>query len=460
MSNSKLVRVLATLSKDEWQSLRRYLRVYNREESDHFKLFDKISKKQKEVDASFDLAKIKAKNFSKYNNKAFGSLQSRLYKEVCEWLAIEQFKQRKYTQELSLLKAFNNRGLYKDADSVAKKLDRIIYAIPELDLEKTVAVQKMYHYQYYSDNPIKYREGTNLLSEIINSSLLYFKRQSILYLTETFNWGEITNADYDSEKELLKKLIKIIPSDEIELLYLNHLVEKQDLASLKMLKASLLSGSFVAGSELHTLITMYLIRYSLELWISGKLNDENIILDLYEYGLNTEVLMKSGKIPLVRFYNILGTLGNIKDFNWTSRFIKKWITHVNTNSIGSTTALANAYNSFYHQKFDKIIDYLNNVHFEYEGQKVRALGLQSIALFEAGDRHYDVLIVHLENFKRSLKRNKNKISSKLFLRHWNLLDFIDCLLKSNVKKSIIDIGAYHDLIYRDWCKMKLGLNNR
>lgn len=456
MSSSKLVRVLSTLSKDEWQSLRKYLRVYNREESDHFRLFDRISKKQKEIDASFDLAKIKSKNFPKLNDKAFGSLQSRLYKEICEWLAIEEFKSEKYAQELLLLKTFNDRGLYKDADSVAKKLEANINGTNELDLEKSSALQKILHYQYYSDNPIKYDLKRNLLKDLVNTHIDKFNESSLLYCAELINWGRIKNINYEYELKGLRELVRFSESKEIiqDLSKVTSLVENGEASLLIGLSENLFSGKYKKNTELHDLISFYLIRYSLKAWMERKLKDTEIIIKLYEYGLSSGVLLKSGKIPQTRFYNMIATLGALKSFEWTQTFIYNWIDKVETQNVDSVLSLSLAYNCFYHNEYKKMRTHLNNVNSEYLVHKIIVLGLKMISYYKDVSSNR-LLVNHIENFKRTLKRNKTEISSELYQSHWNLIKVIESLSQKIYGDEKLKLSDYNHLIYRKWCELEI-----
>lgn len=457
MSSSKLVRVLATLSKNEWQSLTKYLRVYNREESDHFRLFEKISKKQKEVSASFDLAKIKNKNFSKLNDKSFGNLQSRLYKEVCNWLSLEQFKQKEYATELSLLKAFNDRGLYKDADSVASKLENRINADTKLNLNNNEALRNLLHYQYYSDNPIKYELKRDLLKSLVHCHGLEFQQRTLQYTAEMYNWGSIKKLDYSVEIKMFEDSIQSLPDDDLSHMLgkIVMLTKSKNLGSLKSVYHFIKNENIEVRSELHTLTVMYLISYCLNIWMKGGLDNTDIILELYEYGLSSNALMKSGKIPQLRFYNILSTIGAIKEFAWTKRFILRWYKEVETENYDSLLALSNAYNCFYHNNYEDMIPYLQNVKFEILDQKVRSLELLMIGMYK-DEKFYDLLEGHILNLKRTLKRGKNKMSIAYYKSHYNLTEVIHWLAKRKYGDEKLNLDDFEYLIYRRWCKTELS----
>lgn len=456
MGNSKLVRTLATLSKDEWSSLRKFILMTSSDVSDNFSLFTILYKRKEKLKKDFDIKIIGKKYFSKLTDKGFGNLQSRVFSTVEEWLAIKQFQSEKQAQNLALLRALNSRGLYKEADQVANKIEKSLADNEGHDTKDSEILKKVYHTQYYSDNPIKYRDKTNLINNLINNHTKSYKYQSQLYLCELFNWGALNNIDFGDQVDLLRTSIARIEGEELSdhLDYLEKLISSFDINSFEELKKSLLNAAYSRGTELHVIITMYLIIYSLKLYTNGSLSNLDILLQVNEYGLESGVLLKSGKIPQSRFYNLVSTIGGIKDYEWTNEFINKWIEKVDTQNIKSTLSLANAYNSFYHQDYRKVRIFLNDVKFDYLLQKIRALGLLMLALYKENSAN-DLILNHIENYKRTLKRNKSGLSLGFYDSYWNLIRVVEYLMNRDYVSEEINLSNFKNLSFRRWCITEL-----
>lgn len=457
MGNSKLVRTLATLSKDEWSSLRKYILMSHDKTTEAFKIFSEFQKRKEKLNSPFDTSALHKKYFGKLTSKGFSNLLSRINKTIEDWLAIQQFENQNYARELSLVKAYNSRGLYQHADRIATKLEKQIAVDTTLDLAKTDIIHQLLHTQYYSDNPIKYNLTNNLLKELVITHKQYYHQLSLQYIAEMINWGAIKNLDFKSELDQLDNILPQFESDELtkELGIMIKLVKNKDLDSLYWLTNSLLQGKFSIDSEIHDLVTLYLISFSLKIWMKGELSNPDKLVELYEYGLSSGALLRSGKIPQTRFYNILSTIGAIKDYYWTDGFVDRWIIKVDAINIDSAVALSKAYNNFYHQKYEEMRALLSKVKFEFTEQKLRSLGLILIAQYKDSSSH-DLLPDQIDNFRRTLKRNKHRYSHIFLESHLNLIEVIEWMYSKKYKQVQLNLDKYKYLIYRQWCMEEIN----
>lgn len=452
MFKTKLISTLATLSNEEWSSFRKYLLMHTREESDNYEFFSLIRSRKDRLYTLDDADELRVKYFPQLSSKGLSNLMSRLFNWLEEWLVIQQLQNEKYTSSLALINAYNKRGLFKLADQTARRLKSRIQSEKGLSLEKTKALREMYHLQYYSDNPIKYRSGPKILQDLVDRHFDLFLEQSMLYQLELFNWGKIQNHDFSESYEMLEKSIfefnATMISTELEIL--SNLVLHNSANELYILRNRLRKGIYSGGSELHTLVFMYSVTRAMKLWNTGDCMDAELIMDLYDYGLSSEVLMTNGKIPVIRFHNMISSLSAFGGYGPINLFIEKWSEKADTHSIESTKALANAQNAFYHEKYDLIIPLIRDIEFEHHVQKVRALGLHLIAMYEDRLNQYDLLHTFMQNFRRLLRRNRNKLSPRYFKSHLNLIRVIELLLKREIKKTDIDLSEFDQLIYRKW----------
>jgi hypothetical protein len=181
-----------------------------------------------------------------------------------------------------------------------------------MDLAKSSALAELYHQQFYSDNPIKYKTGTELLINLQSSYLKEIKEEILVYACEFINWGKLKNIEFQAIKESFKSIIGLCPDskESVLLLELKDLIDVPEINKLKNLKDKLFNSFLDQSSDLHVIVTMYLISMAILLLNQGKLEEKHVLYDLYEYGLTTGVLLNSGRIPERRFSVMVNIIAN------------------------------------------------------------------------------------------------------------------------------------------------------
>jgi len=452
LKNNKLIQALSLFTKSDWIDFRKFVLLKTREDSEHFYLFKLIQSNKTNLPNKEELVVLRKKYFERKSDKVFSNMLSQLYQWCEDWMIINQLYKDKYLPDLILLKALNRRGLFNLADQKAKNLEKKILTSEALDLDKSSALAELYHQQFYSDNPIKYKSGTELLVNLQANYLKKIKEEILLYTCEFSNWGQMKNISFESIKKSFSSIIVVCSnSKESDLLEeLLGLIEKPQFGKLENLKHKLFNSFINPSSDLHVIVYMYLLMGSIKLLNQGKLEDRQVIFDLFSYGFESGVLLNSGKIPEVRFNNMVNILANMKSEKETEQMIEKWYTLVNAKNPEAIRLLAIAQNKVYHKSYNEIIPLLRNFDFELGG-KLRALGMMSIAYYE--EAVFDTLYNHLENFERTLHRSKSKVTKTSFLSYKNFILFIKLLLK---RKADINIADYKYLIFRPWVVEKLN----
>ena len=187
MASPKLFTALNILSKDEWSSLRKYILVHTRPESNNVRCFSLLLEHKKLLlDKDFEES-LRLKHFSQISSKSFSNILSKLFQLFEDWFAIQSFKDEPYYKELTLIKHYNQRGLFHLADKISDKLENQILKSDQLDLHHHEILSKIYHNQYYSSNPIK-RKNKNLLSECIDLYTKGIIDRSSAYLMDIIHY--------------------------------------------------------------------------------------------------------------------------------------------------------------------------------------------------------------------------------------------------------------------------------
>ncbi len=446
----KLINGLIILRTVEWTSLRKYILMFTRKDSDSFKCFTLLSR-QREKLQDFNSKKWHKKNFPVLSPKAYINMLSKLHLWLEEWIVYNALRQDQNQTDVQLVKWYNRRGLYHMADLKKKQTIKRLSASNLHDLEKETTLHQLHYYTYYSDNPQKYKERGGLLNMVIHHYQKVIYDQVLLYTIEMENWGRLTKYDFREHKEKFLMLLRQVESsNNREILNLLHrVVEHYDLASFYKLKEVLLSGSIDHESELHPLITFYLIAYSGRLWAKKKDIDSEAILELHNYSLETTAELVGEAIPHTRFHNIVSVICGVGKPIDVLTFINRWYTSVNANK-ASTKALA--YAQYYHSQhnYSKVGELLQDVEFEHIGIKIRAYSLYVIALYMERRANYEIVDYTLVKFTRFLRRNKDSLNTKSLKSSENLIRLIRKLLTRDHKEVNIDLNDYVPLNHFSW----------
>jgi hypothetical protein len=448
MKDTKLIKALETLTKEEWGDWRKFLLMHTYETSEIYHLFTILQQKKNQLNNLETSEDLINKHFPKLSSKAFSNLMAKLYQLLESWLAINEMQASPYDEQLYLVKSLNKRGLFDQANYAANKLEQLISSNDKIDLDKSAALSILFHSQYYSDNPA----GKILLDKLINAHCATYQDTSALYAIELVNWGGIANIDYNKELDILyQSCLHFKPSTTSSLnpaiknIYLNS-----DVDAYNEVAEALYNGRFTFGSELHLVVTNYLEILSRKLFMKGKLENVQEVTKMQAYAL--EVFSKTGtcKIPNARFQNIVSTLSFMNSYEWTRQFIDEWIDKVETKNKEASKDLAYALNCFYHENYNTIMEYTRHTTYDDIYQKSRALVLQLIGLYYNRNENYDLFLTTKSNFNNFLKRNKSDIVTSTYIGISNLLNIIDLLAKKDFKKVEIDLNKYENIVYRSW----------
>jgi len=454
MNKTKLFQVLSTLNDNEWKSLIKYIKMCHDVESDNYRLIvvlKKLFSKRMEVEPLL----VKQSHFDVLTPKGFSNLLSRVYAVVQDWLVYYDGQAPSYDKQINLIKAYNKRGVYSIANKLYQRLEADLTNQDTIDINYNKHLHKLYHIQYYSDNPIKYVEGGPLLEKLITSYSDNVIDQSTLYEVELFNWGNLQHFDFSKQITKIKKLGSVLGksthSDLIKLVV--EIAENGCLNSLHKVSTLLFNKKILIPSEFHTLLASYCLNYALRYYRAGRIDDV-LISQLYDHCLETSVLLHRGKIPEGRFLNMIGTLGTFRSYQEINSFIETWISYVDTHHKEELLYLGKAENSFHHEKYAEIIPLLRTVNFKQVNLRLRAMCLECAAIYLDKDMN-DLLLMKIHNLKRYLKRYNQKLTNSTYKSFQNFVLIIRLLQKSKYNEVKIDLSKYEYLMYRSWVNKQI-----
>lgn len=457
MAKNKFITLVSSLSDHEWSSLKRHILIKTKDNSDIFKLFKYIMGRKEKWPHLWETDKVHQTIFKKIEKKTFQNMLSTLFLWSEEWLWIQSVQENELSKSLQLVKAYTQKGLYELAEKHTTKVEKILNSknIHDYDVHKIRT--ELYHTLYFSNNPIKYQNGTELLKKLISANTNYKDHVNHLYSAEISNWSKLSKDDFSFEKDILEKQLKLSTLPESHLLrLLQKMIIEYDVESYSILKNMLLTEKWDTNSEIHIILTSYLNIWALKLWQKGNLSSTKDIKNLTSYALASGVYSLNGRLPERRFHNIAGLLAALNEFDWCLNFIDQWKHKVNAQNPEDNVQLALAQCKLYEKKYDEITPILRSIKFKSSGQQTRLQGIQLIALFEDSDENPNIFLQYAINFRKYLKRNSKKISKNSFENHWNLTLVLEALYKGKNLNNLEEFISSNNLIYRVYIKEKMG----
>lgn len=454
-SNFKLLEIFSCLSAEEQKVFNKQIVRSHSPDSDIVKLVNALYKNRKKLSIGNLLSTIKANQFGKATAKNFSNLMSKTKKELEEWMICYDLMQSKYDSKLALIKSYNKRGIYDEANREAKQLETKISSETKYDLEKTRSYHLLKYYQYYSDNPIKYESGYKLLEELVVGLDSFYKERRLLYTAELHNWGRIQNHDY---KELITnnfdRNANVIDTEQITVLEsIEALCNDYSHEAFEEVSQLLFDNKMVSNSMLETLCCEYCINTAIKFVRNKTMRDVRVLVKLYEYGLDSGVLLSEGKLTIRRFYSMISALSLISSFEEVEKFIDDRIHLVNSNNLETTRRIANAQNCFNHERYQEILGELRGLKYEDKYQRFRAMRYELVAMYEEG--HYDLLDTSLHNFSRTIRRNSTEISKETYGININLIKVLNYLMKDDKAAIKFLLESGQSLVFRKWTEEKI-----
>lgn len=450
MYSNKLISILSSFNKEELGRVRKFILQYSKETSDVMQVFDYYYKNFKSEEEVAEIETVVEKYFNHLTKKVFLNHLSTLLSYVEQWLVLTQIENEKHSFDLTLVKAYNKRGLYHMADLTQHKILKNIDKEDHYSIENTKAKATLLNEQYYSNNPIKYEEGAKILTDLMQA---YFKKiysHLLVYESELINWGKIQKHSYEEELNVLRKIKEVLPKTELSLVLeeLVSMVISDDTDIFLNMVSKVLAEKFEKGN-LQTITTIYTVRKANELWAKKVPLPElkTIIQELYDFAMTHGVFTDHGMISPPSYRNLLMVLCLSQSYEQLMAFNDKWISKVNSKCPESTKAVCNAIICFYKERYKEIMDYTRYTEYDEINEKAFALHLHLIACFMNREQEYDLYVYTLSNFESFLLRAESKVSEKTFKSLRNSCSFMKQYDKT---KNKVDLSQFDVLQFRLW----------
>lgn len=423
----KLITGLNTLSKENWRQFTKYLLMYVREQSAPHKLLVLLDKNQQRL-PSFDSAKWHQKYMPDISEKAWLNNLSRLYSYLEEYIVHQNLRSDKIRSGIELVKHWNRIGEYKLADSKAKQVQTLLDSSIGYSPSAYHDQYLLYYYQFFSDNPVKDKD-TQLIYKLIDSYLTYCRYGTSLHRMQLSFWQSIRHVDTEVYLSYLSQLQDV--STEPIITQLLRLIENTDVEAYYHCRAAIYDEEVNVTDDFYVLINMYLLSYAQKLWHLQLLRNPEDLIGQYELALEKGVLMKSGRIPDVRFITIANILASFYPAHRTLQFVARWSDKVQTEDPDGIKSLVNANVHFRHGNFSEAASTLQSISTKLVNVRAQIHQLSIKLYYETIDENYNLLVSSIDRYQAYLRRREKKLSPSNYLKSKNFIKNVQVLLRSD-----------------------------
>ena len=449
MHNSKFIRLLGTLTPEEFRRFEIFLKspFYNTNKN-LLRLLQYIGRYHPRL-TSPKLAKEKVWKFL-YPKEGYDDnrLRQRIFmlsKLLENFLTTIELEGRTDDQKSLFLKALDKRGLHADfTKNIRQKIQRL-----EAESIKNPSTYQQLH-QYYQqlyfhpDTP-KFQAGGTELRECIHNLDQYFILKKLEYGCEAASREVLFSEAYpDWLLERIQEGTKELPELESALavrLYQDLIqLQKQEKnqALFTQIKTLFINQANALSPEQRISIYQYLSNYAARRVNTGERQYYAELFDLTKMALRYHIIIEQDRITDATFTNTVVMASVLKEFDWAKQFMNQYQTLLEPKVFNSAFHLAMAYWHYHQQNQLEVLSHLRDVYFlPSYGYRVKSLRTRSFyELFQQDDSYYEPVLAEINSFEQYIRREKTTTTYRK-QSYLNLVSYLKKLvrIKNNPKWS-------------------------
>lgn len=415
MQKSLVWSIIQGFSKKEKKAFRQFLdSPYFNTRTDLKFIFEQIVQYQSSNEAAPSREKFFKKVFSdkNFDDQKLRLAMSYLLKLLETFLILESNKSDDFQNQQSLLAAYRNRNLHRHFQKTINRSQKYFQTQtlrhPEYHYSKFLIENENYHFLSGSGRTkeMNLQEVENQLNEAFLSMKL---RQACFLRSHEM----VFNATYDIA--LLDEILETaadpkyeeVPAVAIYYYCFKALFQSEQEADFQLFKNRLFeyTPKFPKSEirDLHILVINYCIRKLNE----GKVRFQRETLELYQNGLENELLLENGRLSHFTFNNIAGIAVRIGEYNWVEDFMHRYKSFLNPSYQEITFSHNAAKLEHARKNYDLALQYLQKADYKDLINNMAAKTLQMKIFYEMGED--DLLHSHLNTMSTFIRRNKKKM---------------------------------------------------
>ncbi len=473
MHNLKFLRALGRLTIYDLNRFKKFVHSpYFNQNKNLIALFDFYYKEIKsEYSGEFDKKQIWNQVFkeTKFNDARFRKYNTDLLSLLEEFLAIEQFKSQPLQESTNLLEAIIENKMPELYNSVLKTTERL----SDRHLERNA---NYYFYQYMAE-----KHRFNLTSEFekksasktkiqfyniqdINDNLDYFfVAEKLRYYCSMLSWKNVVK--HEVELLVIEDIVELVKDKKyyniptIGIYYQIYLttIEPEAPEHYYKLKELIQKNLNLFPQQEAKHIFDAALNYCVRKVNKGEKSFNSELLNIYNEGLEQEVLLVNGEITPTSFRNICIIGLRLGDINWVENFISEYSIKINQKYRSNALKFNSARVALFKKDYDALIDLLNEVEFDDRVYTLDSKLMLIIAYYEMQNK--DLAQSTVNAFKVFLVRRKN-IPDQYKLIFGNFNSFLEKIIKLEYSKPRLEklrkeLEENTSVASKNWLKEKI-----
>ena len=474
MKNSKLVKLIKTLSPDEFRRFHRYLKSpFFTTNKNLLSLYEYFRKYHPE----YESPKLKKETVFKkifpglpFNYAKFAALtqsMTRLLEDYLLWIKIQESPIQRQQQ---LLEVFNERNLFEFYErGHVRRLEKL-QELPFRDMEFYQHKIQLHADYYFHPLNNKYDLEDLSLESLSDNLDIYFILGKYRTATALKNRERILSKKYpvrflealstEREKGWLHGhyLVKLYEQ-------LFQLMEKQLHATFFDYKKLLFSHYSDIRQADKELLFYSGLNYAIGQINQGVEQFYKEALEWYKLAISSRLIIERGKINEAVFSNIVLLGCREKEFVWTNHFIKNYGKYLNKSTRQDSILFSESLLLFHQKKFQESMFKLASHSFSKDVQpKVRLTVIRNnFEQFLTNNQYYEMLQSNIEAFEKYIIRDKYFSPAKIE-SHVHCIRIIkklsDKILERPKKKVLAawleaEIEKRKKVVVKDWLREKV-----
>jgi hypothetical protein len=476
MINSKLIRVLRSFSKSEFNEFEKFV------SSSYFvegRIFLSLVTELKKYYPDFNSIKLTRENIysALYPGKQFKdtvifTITSGLYNLAKEFLSDIEISSNKSLKELLINQQFHKRGLtdifHRSFEMYYNKLYDNPYDSTDINILLEADQLALQHYsllgRYENLNETFEKHTQNFIMSIIE------KLSKLIHDIHVNQWTYNVNMDDITAFRFVKLLnFEKVPAitNNVKTVMIcgiyNSIINfcfKQDEKTYFEVKRDIIRNlkSFSKNEQYELFILLTDFCQDLNVMIPDNISE---LLKLYKLMLKKGLYFDSryNFMHMALFRNILVAAIRNKELKWAEEYVKKYCLKLDPQVRGNAYNFSNAFIQFAEKNYVEALQSANKVTFEdyFYKRDIKQLTLQ--IYYELN--YYEEFLTFCDSYKHFLNTNR-KISPTIRKRYMNLITYTLIIMnirnnrnKYPIEKLTKEINNNHNIVSKGWLLQKI-----
>ncbi|NRB48483.1 MAG: hypothetical protein HRU41_12475 [Saprospiraceae bacterium] len=417
MHESKLLKILKTLSDEEIRRFHKFIRSPYYSYKKHCVPFFEYVRKYHPEYTSGKLSKENVFHHlfpdRQFQSQKMRHVMTDLVNLLEEFLVAEQVQKRDFERKKLLRDAYGQRDLYeyfeKSTEEIAKELEALPYRNSFYQYESMKNLDQFFFHPSTKKHLVK----ENYLEQMDLHLDHFFEISKLKVAAEMAARSNILSKSYHTRylNEILHESEKPEGSTlEVDLYgKARNLYVNDDRPQFLKATQIFLENTPKLHRNDKVLIFNHLLNFTIRKGNSGQQEYIEDSFKLYQIGIDDKILIKNNQMTDSSFTNICAIGIKLQKFDWVEQFIEAYSPLLRQDLQSNAKTLCLAFLFYGKKEFEKTEQLISRFQFTNPFYQVRGKILATRALFELftkDESYYDLMISNLLAFNKYLSRNK------------------------------------------------------